>query len=158
MCDVTHRFLKNRFKSQKLGSLADRTQAKWCLNAQTSHLQRHPPVNQSVLSVNYLLTITWTEKNCYRDQKLTCYVASLKWTDKQLWSFDLIMEIDLIISLKTTYFNLTLKVCCTLKVCRKFYGNPSNSAWDISFWTKVVDWLTDWHCIPRAMPLAWLKI
>lgn len=38
----------------------------------------------------------------------------------------------------------------------KMNGNPSNSCWDISVWTKVVDWPGD-IAIPTAMSLTWLK-
>ncbi len=30
------------------------------------------------------------------------------------------------------------------------HGNPSSSYWDISVWTKVVDWPTDQHCHPQS--------
>ncbi len=31
---------------------------------------------------------------------------------------------------------------CTIDICRKCHGKPSNSCWDISLWTKAVDWPT----------------
>lgn len=30
-----------------------------------------------------------------------------------------------------------------MKVCTKFHGNRFDSCWDISLWTKVLNWLTD---------------
>ncbi len=53
------------------------------------------------------------------------------------------------ISLKTTNVNLNVRT--------KFDGNLSHSCWGISVWTKVVERPMD-TAIPRAMPLALLKI
>ncbi len=36
----------------------------------------------------------------------------------------------------------------TMNICTRFYRNPSNSCWDISVWTKVVDRPTDQHWHP----------
>ncbi len=33
----------------------------------------------------------------------------------------------------------------TMNICTKCNGNPSNNCWDISVWTKVVNWWTNHH-------------
>ncbi len=40
-----------------------------------------------------------------------------------------------------------------MNVCTEFHGNPSNSCWHVSTWTKAVD-----SPIYRAALLAWLKM
>ncbi len=45
----------------------------------------------------------------------------------------------------------------SINICVGFHGSPSNICWDFSGWTKAVDRPAD-TAIPRAIPLAWLKI
>ena len=48
------------------------------------------------------------------------------------------------------------QVAKSTDICTEFHGNQADSCWDISDWTKVVEWLTS-IAIPRAIPLARLK-
>lgn len=49
----------------------------------------------------------------------------------------------------------------TWNICTKFNESPSNSCWNVSVWTEVVDQHTDHQTnipAPDVKPLAWLKV
>ncbi len=54
--------------------------------------------------------------------------------------------------------SLRIHLLGTMYVGTEFHGNPSNSCWDISVWTKVVDRPTNWCCHPSRYAASMAKV